>query len=310
MTDNLEQFLSSTQYEYFMVVNSLNELNQQLFLKQADIVFENHKYKCHQLRIYDRFSEGVVKNYIIVNLLPILFSTSFKIIDMFMEFLIRECEQDNPVPWKFKEKMDKLENLNLRNTMCSDLLGDNCVKDIIKLYEYLVPYRNKLIHTTWGKVDNGNLVFSFNGNETQFTSSEIIGLSEISKGLYYLLNSKEYESKTIAYVGMIKRSLNILGRYIPNYVEYRKINYHYRKIFYYISENDICIYTDLISKKLTGELNSYRCLYQCAELELLFDIHITDGNNVWNLSDRDFNNLTKSNETNVLKISDLDNYKK
>ncbi len=121
---------------------------------------------------------------IIEKLSPLLFVTSYKIIDMIFEWILKE--NSNKVPWQFAQKIKLYKELKQGSSLhIPESIHDEqeLLNIMFLLYEKLAPYRNQIIHGSWGSiVNNGDLSFSFTKHEEDYEKEisfkDILNFSE------------------------------------------------------------------------------------------------------------------------------------
>lgn len=166
---------------------------------------------------------------------PLLFVTSYKIIDMIFEWLLEENDEEVPKP--FTKKIATYKNNKEKPSFkYPDLLSNekNLMENLLSLYEHLLAYRNKIIHGNWGKIKNGDLDFSFEYNNKPYIKyvsfEKIINFAEITSLLADLLIQKTNDSvekvETIKYLMDTSKDILHEGKLFGNLkVRHYKINY-------------------------------------------------------------------------------------
>lgn len=147
------------------------------------VVFQLNGTKSHIISISDEL--GAHKRVeMLEKLSPLLFVTSYKIIDMIFEWILEENVAT--VPFQFSRKIELLENhINQSNLILpAILISEKQVVDVLfSLYKEWALYRNKIIHGNWGTIINGSLNFSFTDKGTPFQLNidfkNILNLAEI-----------------------------------------------------------------------------------------------------------------------------------
>ena len=98
---------------------------------------------------------------------PLVFAAAYKLLDMVVEWTIRE--NGLKCPYQFAQKVaiiDKTPSL-----VYPDFIGaDTALRDVlVGLFKTALPYRNAVIHNKWGKNVGGDLHFDFHKNGQHYT---------------------------------------------------------------------------------------------------------------------------------------------
>lgn len=188
MSTNVDIFNESIGYEIFFIKNSLKELNRENYVHyRLEISFENHNYKAHLMNFSDSFGSNLIPSYIKENLIPLVFTSSFKILDMFFEYIIKmnlvNC------PWKFSAKLKLLDD-NLSNYQRPTIIEMVELNAIYFLYKNLTKFRNKLIHGAWGEICDDKMVFEVDGNKYEIKFEQVFALANVSLLIFRMINSE------------------------------------------------------------------------------------------------------------------------
>lgn len=203
----------------------------------ATIDFKESGRKIHHVTAHVELGSEKRKE-VYEKLSPLLFVTSYKIIDMIFEWLLEEnLKNDKKVPGGFRQKIDSYEtNKKDPSFQYPDLLTneENLMENLFSLYKHLLDYRNQIIHGNWGKIKDGDLDFSFERNKKTYSKyvsfKKIMNFAEIASLFADLLTQKTNASvekvDTIKYLMDTSKGVlhegNILGN--PK-VRHYKINY-------------------------------------------------------------------------------------
>jgi hypothetical protein len=90
---------------------------------------------------------------------PLVFTASYKLLDMVLEWTI--CQNGLNCPYQFERKIrviDRTASLQYPDFLGTDLALRAIV---VALYKRLTPYRNAITHHAWGQVAQGSLDFDF-----------------------------------------------------------------------------------------------------------------------------------------------------
>jgi hypothetical protein len=97
---------------------------------------------------------------------PLVFTSSYKVLDMVFEWTI--MENGLVPPWKFEEKI-KLINKTPALRYPDFLDTDATLRNVLfALYREATPYRNAITHNRWGQTTQGALDFDFTRNAKQY----------------------------------------------------------------------------------------------------------------------------------------------
>jgi hypothetical protein len=104
---------------------------------------------------------------VVQELSPLVFSASYKLLDMVMEWTISENGQT--CPFGFEAKIKVIDTT--LSLVFPDFLDTNAHlrSAAIALYRALLPYRNAIAHNVWGKNVSGDLQFNFQKKGQQYT---------------------------------------------------------------------------------------------------------------------------------------------
>ncbi len=97
---------------------------------------------------------------------PLVFTSSYKVLDMVFEWTI--IENGLVPPWKFEEKI-KLINKTTTLRYPDFLDSDAKLRSVMfAFYKEATPYRNAITHNRWGQTVQGALNFDFTRNAKQY----------------------------------------------------------------------------------------------------------------------------------------------
>jgi len=135
---------------------------------------------------------------VVEDLSPLIFVTSYKVIDMIFEWIL--IENVEKVEWKFADKIKQLKGMFKKPyPNLPPVLDGNkrLLLTFFALYKELLLYRSSVIHKVWGTNQKGNLAFCFvhNGKTYSLDMSfqEVIKLAEL---VTLFFNVKSYCSET------------------------------------------------------------------------------------------------------------------
>lgn len=161
--NSIDRLKESLDYEQWVLENAIE------LLKRSHGKVDYRRYiidDAHSLNVKIGVSDTLGMNRaadVINDLSPLLFNAAYKILDMLMEWIIKE-NQGN-CPWRFIDKINILTSAGTVLSLPYPLTSEPAIfSTFVKLYENLVAYRNALTHGVWGKNQSGDLVFDFNKN--------------------------------------------------------------------------------------------------------------------------------------------------
>jgi len=280
MNTNVEIFNESIGYEIYFIENSLKKLNREnCITNRSGIGFKNHKYDTHLMNFSDSFGANLIPSYIKENLIPLVFTASFKIIDMFFEYIIK-INQLN-CPWQFSAKI-KLLDENLSRYQKPNSIGVAELNSIYYLYKNLTKYRNKLIHGVWGKIENEKMVFEIDREQREIKFEQVLAFANMSLLISRMINSEDNSEFMKAYVSTLRRELNVLGSFIEDgFMEFEEEFMFFYNIDYEIDKSQEYVDIQIIRKKIEEDLNSYRKWTPDKKFSSMFEIVVNNGTGRW-----------------------------
>lgn len=320
----LTKFNESVGYEKYFILNALRECNNfHLYYDKGTLIFKDHVSSDRLMNVKDSFNNNLIPNYISKNLLPLIFVSGFKIIDMFMEYVITETE--GTCPWSFSEKANLLSKLTIK-TLPFGIDNDIFCK-LKDIYTKFVRYRNKIMHSNWGSINLGKKEAVFNlKKEVKIKFEEIFALSSIAIDLCSLLAIEDDENIFIEiHKNHIYSSLNTLKDYIGLAKEYNTKIWQVWHINYEITssepneyinvksiEDEIEIYVkdeqsmyDYLNPKSSSVRGQKEYMY---EYDYFYEVSVKTNDKEWYLTSEDLKKYLKDGTNNKVKLSDISNY--
>ena len=154
--NELEEMLG---YERFAIGECVRQMEIEYgHTDPFNIVIHDTKQSEYSLTFHDSYGcGGAAQAY--KQLSGLLFIIGFKILDMIIEWMLRE----NGMPddkWRFS---DKLKWLGRTNLVFPGFLGTEIQlrNVLLSCYQRFLPYRNAMTHGQWGQVKDGALHFDF-----------------------------------------------------------------------------------------------------------------------------------------------------
>ncbi|MCM3799786.1 hypothetical protein M4A92_14365 [Caldibacillus thermoamylovorans] len=165
-SESLKKLEQSLGYEQWILIKTVELYKKSIgYIYPRKVIIDDNNSVEILLKIEDHFDLGRSLN-LIYELSPLLLSSGFKILDMLMEWIIKENE--GKCPWKFWEKKKILDNQSFSPILPYPLCKDPTIFSRLKgLYINLIDPRNALIHGPWGKNLSGNLEFDFLNNRNK-----------------------------------------------------------------------------------------------------------------------------------------------
>lgn len=280
MDTNVEMFNESIGYEIYFIKNSLRKLNKgNCIINRSGIVFKDHNYETHLMNVSDSFGANLIPCYIKENLIPLVFTASFKIIDMFFEYIIKTNETN--CPWQFSAKVKLLED-NLSSYQKPNNIGVEELNSIYYLYKNLTKYRNKLIHGMWGKIENEKMVFEINGDQCEIEFEQVLAFANVSLLISRIINSEDHSELIKAYVATLRRELNVLESLMEDdFTKFEEEFVFFYNIDYEIDKLEEYVNVQIIRKKVEEDLNAYRGWTPDKKFSSMFEIVVNNGTVRW-----------------------------
>lgn len=124
---------------------------------------------------------------IVQRLYPLVFTASYKAIDMQMEWILDEHDKQgviNDVPWRFSAKIDELEDLEKNNDLQLPSVYDqdkSLYDRIFALFRDLNDHRNTIIHGEDFEVSDDELeITDRSGTTFQFDTKELFAFAKVA----------------------------------------------------------------------------------------------------------------------------------
>ena len=160
-SDSIEYLAQSLGYEQWVLTNSIDLLKRSkgYVSSRTHIIRDDNSLEVQSLILKDEF--GLEKAADVINeLSPLLFNAGYKILDMLMEWIIKENRGD--CPWKFSDKISLLEDHGSTFLLPYPFSEDPSIfTRFVRVYRNLSDLRNALTHGVWGMNLSGNLEFNF-----------------------------------------------------------------------------------------------------------------------------------------------------
>jgi hypothetical protein len=173
----LEEMLG---YERFVLIDCRRRLEEAHgHVEPLEIIIHDQGPHDLNLKLVDTFGGGSTIE-VYDQLKGLLFSAAYKILDMMIEWTLRENGMP-PDKWRFSDKVSWLARPNLS---FPDFLGtDSQLQEVLtSCYRRFLPFRNAMTHGQWGELKNGALHFDFvdrGGHHAMiFTSDQVMAWVE------------------------------------------------------------------------------------------------------------------------------------
>jgi hypothetical protein len=295
MIDNaLEKFNQSIGYEKYLLEESLNVMSINTGEHfRFGIIFLNHEHETHCLENYEKLSNTYNSEFIKEALLPMIFISSYKIIDMFIEFILEYNKFK--VPWRFKEKIEMVSNL-INNLNLPKTINQMEFKAVYEIYCSLVENRNSMIHGRWGKVKNGTLVFN---NGTNIDIEKIMAFANIAYLITKILNINNDELFYNSIKHTFKKNLNIISDLTKNEtISFQETIVLYYEIKYKILDEDEEVNMVKIRRYINDDLNFWKRTDKVHKFEGIYNLYVISKKSKWKIPS---NNIPKEAESINLK---------
>lgn len=189
---NVQELTEQAGYEYWVLRKCLIAVEKHAGVSSdVTVVFLKDGTKEHFLQMYSHFGSAKQVQ-VIEDLSPLLFVSSYKMIDMYIEWILNSNGQQ--VPRRFDQKyricIDNASMLSLPSEISSD---DHNV--LLELYDKLRLKRNCIIHGSWGRNQKGDLQFDYTKGEVQDQETiifkDVINLAELAVLFYDRIHSQQ-----------------------------------------------------------------------------------------------------------------------
>jgi hypothetical protein len=163
-------------YERYVIETCLREERERHgTASPMAFVFGDKNPYTAKLELCERVTLGGSKVGFPSTLSPLLFCAGYKILDMIVEWVIRE--NGSQCPWPFSQKVALLASKPLK---FPDFLNtDSRLRDIaVACYTNLIELRNAITHGHWGRNKGGELNFDFM-NKKNNRIQKVVTLSEV-----------------------------------------------------------------------------------------------------------------------------------
>lgn len=147
-------------YEKYIIQNVMKTINKiVVFDNTSSIIFIDHNCCGRQLRVKDSFSNSGIKEFVDDNLIPLLFITAYKMLDMVIETIIEA--NNKAIPYKFVDKIRDIDRLlNNKKIKVPNSISYNDWKYVVEIYKVFREKRNTIVHRKDFFVQNGNIIFN------------------------------------------------------------------------------------------------------------------------------------------------------
>lgn len=155
---NVQELTEKAGYEYWVLRKCLIAIEKHAGVSSdVTVAFRKDGTKEHIMQMYSEFgSEKRVQ--VIEDLSPLLFVSSYKMIDMYIEWILYSNGQQ--VPRRFDQKYRIcIENASTLSLPTGISVDEHNV--LLELYDKLRLKRNHIIHGSWGRNQKGDLRFDF-----------------------------------------------------------------------------------------------------------------------------------------------------
>jgi hypothetical protein len=135
--------------------------------------------------ISDRFSDERAHE-IIHSLLPLIFTTTYKLIDSIFEWILEEHKAAKiikSVPWQYEKKIKLIRKLQRSNSLILPKLfidEPNLLICIFSLYENLKGFRNSIVHDFAFTIQDNSLEITYDSQKIGVSAKELFAFSHAS----------------------------------------------------------------------------------------------------------------------------------
>lgn len=189
---NIQDLTEKAGYEYWVLRKCLIAIEKHAGVSSdVTVVFRKNCTKEHIMQLRSEFgSEKRVQ--VIEDLSPLLFVSSYKMIDMYVEWLLNNNGQ--PVPRRFDQKYRIcIENASTLSLPSAISVDDHNV--LLAFYDKLRLKRNHIIHGSWGRNQKGDLQFDYTERDIHdqdtISFKNVINLAELTVLFYDQIHSQQ-----------------------------------------------------------------------------------------------------------------------
>lgn len=295
----LDKFNESIGYEKFLLEESLEVMSANIGENyRFGIIFSNHKYESHCIQSHDSLSDGYKSAFVKESLLPLIFISSYKIIDMLVEYIL--SYNNFNVPWRFAEKITFMKR-EINSIKLPSVLTIDEFRALFDLYSSLVHNRNSLIHGTWGQVEDGNLLFN---NGTNISTDKVIALANIAYLITRVLNMNNGEMFYNSMKYTIHKNLNIVSDLTENkFNKFKENVVLYYEVKYKINEPYEKINMAEVRKYINDDLKFWEKTDITHKFEGIYNLFVITANSIWKIPSSEINE-----DTEFIYVKDYLNY--
>lgn len=290
-----------TEYEKYVIANTIDVINKVItFDNNSSILYIDHEYSTHQIFIKTSYGEDKVRNFVDENLIPLLFITSYKMLDMIIETII---EINNlKVPNGFAEKSAVVDNLiNSGKLLAPSIITDNDWRYIFALYNSFRHKRNIIVHRKGFKVENGDVIFD---NKDIISKEKVYSFVACVYILMELLTGDNSEIYCEGLRNSLRKEINELISYLGNTFTRLPIKYILIHIIRYVinDKNDNRVILNRIRKSVKDEKSNWENSGKHNTYEVYYKLDIERCGEMWSIP----SDAIKENVTEI----DLNEYEK
>lgn len=123
---------------------------------------------------------------IVQRMYPLVFTASYKALDMQMEWILEEHDSQgiiNGVPWRFSDKIDKLEDLEKNKNLQLPSIYDqekSIYDRVFALFRDLNDHRNTIIHGEDFEISDELEITDRSGTTFQFDTEELFAFAKVA----------------------------------------------------------------------------------------------------------------------------------
>lgn len=270
-------------YEKYVALNSLQVVSSIFkFDTVTGIEYVDHKYSTHILMAYESLGADKVKDFIEDNLLPLLFITSYKMLDMVIECIFN-INNINNIPGNYEVKYIEISKLlNDNKLIFPNMLTAADWSNLIETYGRLRLFRNIIIHRKGLVFQNGDMYFN-NGADC-ITKEQVIAFTSCMHIVTELLLSDIMNVYYDAMENTFKKEMLKLSPLLgSNYQSSPYNTVEIRFIYYNISNSgdDLINLTDIRQKISANNVGNETIHYiievnRCGELWSIPSLSIPD----------------------------------
>lgn len=273
-------------YEQYIIQNVMKTVNKVVvFDNTSSIIFIDHNCCGGQLHVNDSFSNKGIKEFVDENLIPLLFITAYKMLDMVIETIIEA--NNKAVPYKFVDKIRDIERLlGNEKVKVPNPIPYNDWKYIIEIYKVFREKRNTIVHRKDFFVQKGNIIFN---QKDMISKEKVYSFVAVAYILVEILIGNNNVVYNEALRDSLRMEINELTSLLDDCFTPLPHKYTLIKIINYVINNksDNKVNLTTIKELVKGERNFHSNLDQMNLYDVLYKLEINRLDEHWIITSSD-----------------------